>query len=137
MRNSKRKPLLNTLGLTVTVLLATWAINSCSDRGEPLPGGYFIFIASPSEMFLNEPKYGGSIPELGTDLKEIGNHNEFIFGRGGANRGATPGYFLLDTKTGSIKTGLTQSNWLSLITAAGIPNPPKLVNPAHKSPLKR
>ncbi len=137
MRHSKRKPFLNLPWLTATVLLAALAITSCSDRGEPLPGGYFIFIASSSEMFLNEPKYGGSIPELGTDLEEIGNHNEFIFGRSGADRGATPGYFLLNTKSGSIKTGLTESNWLSLTTAAGIPNPPKLVNPARKMPIKR
>ena len=137
MKNSERKPLLKVLCLAATMILAALGISSCSDRGEPLPGGYFIFMASSSEMFLNEPKHGGSIPELGTDLVEIGNHNEFIFGRSGARRGATPGYFLLNTKSGSIKTGLTQSNWLSLTTAAGIPNPPKLVNPARKSPLKR
>jgi len=123
--------------LAAMVFLAALVITSCSDRGETLPGGYFIFIASPSEMFLNEPKYGGSIPELGTDLEEIGNHNEFIFGQSGAARGAKPGYFLLNTKSGAIKTGLTQSNWLDLTTAAGIPNPPKLVNPARKSPLKQ
>ena len=137
MKNSERKPVLNVLCLTATVLLAALAISSCSDREEPLPGGYFIFIASSSEMFLNEPKYGGSIPELGTDLEEIGSHKEFIFGRSGGRRGAKPGYFLLDTKSGSIKTALTQSNWLSLTTAAGIPNPPKLVYPARKSPVKR
>lgn len=137
MRNYKWKPLLSVPWLTATVLLVALAITSCSDRGEPLPGGYFIFYASNSEMFLNEPKYGGSIPELGTDLQEIGNHNEFIFGRSGGARRATPGYFLLNTKTGAIKTGLTQSDWLSLTTAAGIPNPPILVNPARKSPLKR
>lgn len=134
---AKRKPFLKVAWLTAMVFLAALVITSCSDRGETLPGGYFIFIASPSEMFLNEPKYGGSIPELGTDLEEIGNHNEFIFGQSGAARGAKPGYFLLNTKSGAIKTGLTQSNWLDLTTAAGIPNPPKLVNPARKSPLKQ
>jgi hypothetical protein len=133
----KRKPFLNAFWLPATVLLAALAITACSDREAPLPGGYFIFIASSSEMFLNEPKYGGSIPELGTDLEEIGNHNEFIFGRSGAGRGATPGYFLLNTKSGSLQTGLTHSNWLDLTTAAGIPNPPKLVNPARKNPRKR
>ena len=93
----KRKPFLNGLWLTAMVFLGVLTVNSCSDRGEPLPGGYFIFIASGSEMFLSEPKYGGSIPELGTDLEEIGNHNEFIFGRSGSDRGAKPGYFLLNT----------------------------------------
>jgi len=137
MEDSKRKPFLQVPWLAATVLLAVLAIPSCSDRGEPLPGGYFIFVASSSEMYLNEPKYGGSIPELGTDLEEIGNHNEFIFGLSGSDRGAKPGYFLLNTKSGLIKTGLTESSWLSLTAAAGIPNPPKLVNPARKSPLKR
>ena len=137
MRNNRQKRLQNFPWFVVTALFAALAFTSCSDRREPLPGGYFIFIASSSEMFLNEPKYGGSIPELGTDLQEIGHHNEFIFGRGGAARGATPGYFLLNTKSGTIKTGLSESNWLSLTAAAGIPNPPKLVNPNRQMPIKR
>ena len=137
MKHYQRKPFQNVPWFTAAVLFIALAISSCSERQEPLPGGYFIFYASGSEIFLNEPKYGGSIPELGTDLEEIGHHNEFIFGRSGAHRGATPGYFLLNTKSGSIKTGLTESNWLSLTAAAGIPNPPKLVNPARQMPIKR
>lgn len=123
--------------LTFTVLCLSFATVSCGDKKDPLPGGYFIFIASNSEMYLNEPKYGGSIPELGTDLEEIGNHNEFIFGRSGADRGATPGYFLLNTKSGSIKTGLAEKGWLAELTAVGIPTPPKLVNPGSKSPRRQ
>lgn len=137
MRNNKIRPHQKVSWFTAAMLFAAFAITSCSDRQGPLPGGYFIFIASDSEVFLNEPKYGGSIPELGTDLKEIGHHNEFIFGRSGANRKTTPGYFLLDTKNGSIKTGLTESNWLGLTAAAGIPNPPRLVNPVQQMPIKR
>ena len=120
-----------------TVLCLSIATVSCGDKEDPLPGGYFIFIASSSEMFLNEPKYGGSIPELGTDLEEIGNHNEFIFGRSGADRGAKPGYFLLDTKSGAIKTGLAEKDWLGELTAVGIPTPPELVDPGSKSPRRQ
>lgn len=137
MRNNRQKRSQNLPWFVVTVLLAALAFTSCSDRQAPLPGGYFIFIASSSEIILIEPQYGGSILELGTDLQEIGHHNEFIFGRSGAARGATPGYFLLNTKSGSIKTGLTESNWLSLTSAAGIPNSPKLVNPNRQMPIKR
>lgn len=121
----------------VAVLFTTLILSACSDPGEPLPGGYFISRVSSSEIFLNEPKYGGSIIQLGTDLKEIGNHNEFIFGRSGGARGTTPGFFLLDTKSGTLKVGLTETNWLALTTAAGIPNPPRLIDPSHKKPLRQ
>jgi hypothetical protein len=137
MKTCLTKFLRNGLCTIATGLFIALAVTACSDRGQPLPGGYFIFIASRSEMFLNEPKYGGSIPELGRDLQEVGHHQEFIFGRNGGARGATPGYFLLDTKNGSIKTGLTESNWLALTVAAGIPNPPKLVDPARQKPNRR
>jgi len=127
----------NSGALAFTVLCLSFATVSCGDKGNPLPGGYFIFIASGSEMYLNEPKYSGSIPELGTDLEEIGNHNEFIFGRSGADRGSTPGYFLLNTKSGSIKTGLAEKDWLAELTAVGVPTPPELVDPSNKSPRRQ
>ena len=137
MRSRQLKPFLKVLWLTSALLFGALVISSCSERQEPLPGGYFLFRASSSEIFLNEPKYGGSIPELGRDLEQIGHHNEFIFGRNGGQRRTTPGYFLLNTKSGSIKAGLTESNWLGLTTAAGIPNPPKLVDPARQTPIRR
>jgi hypothetical protein len=118
-------------------LSAVMALASCTDQSAPLPGGYFISMSSSSEVFLCEPKYGGSILELGTDLLEIGHHNEFIFGRSGAARGTTPGYFLLDSKIGSIHAGLAESDWLRLTDAACIPNPPKLVPPSRQPPVRR
>lgn len=127
----------NLAGFAATVLFVALAVTSCSDRQEPLPGGYFIAMASRSEMFLGEPRYGGNIPELGTDLEEIGHHQEFIFGRSGADRGTKPGYFLLDTKNGSIKAALKESDWLGLTAAAGIPQPPKLLHPSRQKPIKR
>lgn len=121
----------------IAMLCAGFVLSGCSDPGAPLPGGYFIFKASSSEIYLNEPKFGGSIPKLGTDLKEIGNHNEFIFGRSGPARGATAGFFLLDTKSGALQVGLTETNWLAATVAAGVPQPPKLVDPSSKQPLKQ
>ncbi len=121
----------------VAALSAIMPLASCSDHSAPLPGGYFISMASNSEAFLSEPTYGGSILELGTDLLEIGHHNEFIFGRSGAARGTPPGYFLLNTKDGSLHAGLTESDWLSLTDAAGIPKPPKLVPPSRQPPVRR
>lgn len=123
--------------LAFNVLCISFAMVSCGEKGDPLPGGYYVFIASNSEMFLNEPRYGGSIPELGTDLEQIGNHNEFIYGRSGADRGATPGYFLLNSTNGSITVGLAENDWLNELATIGIPVPPELVSPGRKSPTKR
>ena len=135
---SRRQPIPKArLRTLAAIVLTSLALAACSDPGEPLPGGYFIFKASSSEVYLNEPKYNGSIPKLGTDLQEIGNHNEFIFGRSGNGRGTTPGFFLLDTKTGALQVGLTETNWLTATAAAGIPQPPKLMDPTRKKPLKQ
>ena len=135
---SERQPVPNSrIRTVVAIVFTSLALVACSDPGDPLPGGYFIFRASSSEVYLNEPKYNGSIPKLGTDLQEIGNHNEYIFGRSGSARGTTPGFFMLDTKTGALQVGLTETNWLSATAAAGIPQPPKLVDPTRKKPLKQ
>ena len=48
----------------IAMLCAGFVLSGCSDPGAPLPGGYFIFKASSSEIYLNEPKFGGSIPKL-------------------------------------------------------------------------
>ena len=80
-------------------LFTSLILSACSDPGEPLPGGYFISKVSSSEIFLNEPKYGGSIVQLGTDLQEIGNHNEFILGGSGGAGGTPHGTFSLETKS--------------------------------------
>lgn len=113
------------------------ACASCAKRPDPLPAGYFLFRASSSEIFLNEPKYGGSLPGLGKTLLSIGHHQNYIFGRSGPGPGATPGYFLLDTTDGSLQAGLTEAEWLKLTTAAGIPNPPPLGDPERQTPLRR
>ena len=129
LRSTRLRVVIACLGVSV--------LSSCKENRDPLPAGYSIFIVSNSEMFLEEPKYGGSIPELGTDLEEVGNHKEFIFGRSGPDRGSRSGYFLLDTRDGSIKTGLSHADWLTATKAAGIPNPPTLVSPTLKTPQRR
>jgi hypothetical protein len=121
----------------IAVLLVCLASSSCAKRPAPLPGGYFLFRASGSEIYLNEPKYNGSVPGLGRTLEAIGHHQNFIFGRSSAGPGAVEGFFLLDTKDGSITTGLKEADWLTLTSAAGIPNPPPLVNPELQTPMKR
>jgi len=128
---------LNGSALAALIVCAAAVLTSCEGSGDPLPGGYSIFVASNNEIFLEEPKYGGSIPGLGTDLEKIGNHKELIFGLSGSDRGSTSGYFLLNTRDGSIKTGLGHKDWLSLTKAAGIPSPPALVSPTRKSPRRR
>ncbi len=132
-----RQPSIATIHKVLAAVCVSFILGGCSDPEPPLPGGYFIFKAGSSEIYLNEPKYNGSIPKLGTDLKAIGSHNDFIFGRSGSARGTTAGFFLLDTKSEALQVGLTETNWLAATAAAGIPQPPKLVDPTRKQPLKQ
>ena len=122
---------------SAAVLCVCLASASCAKRPDPLPAGYFLFRVSSSEIFLNEPRYGGGIPGLGKTLLSIGHHQNYIFGRSGPGPGATPGYFLLDTQDGSLQAGLTEAEWLKLTTAAGIPSPPPVGDPQRQTSLRR
>ncbi len=137
MSNDRCEPTPNMSRWIAAVLGVCLASASCAKRPDPLPAGYFLFRASGSEIFLNEPKYGGSIPGLGKTLLSIGHHQNYIFGRSGPGPSATPGYFLLNTQDGSLQAGLAEAEWLALTAAAGIPTPPPVVNPERQSPLRQ
>lgn len=135
--NRNQQPLGKCLPLYGVGILCIFLLTACSDPGDPLPGGYSVFVASNSEIMLVEPKYGGSVPELDTDLQSLGNFKEYIYGESGSNKGTTPGFFLLNTTDGSVKAGLSEADWLKELGAAGIPSPPELTGPARKRPISR
>ena len=46
----------------------------------------------------------------------------------------TPGFFILDSTTGAIESGLSREGWLKKLQKAGIQGEPELVYPVSKGP---
>jgi len=109
------------------------------NKGTPLPDGYAVFIASGSEILLLDKQSGGV---AGTNLVQIGNSGALIFGeiqlmpRRPAKDSDTPGFFILDSTTGTIEKGLSRGDWLKNLQRAGLQGEPELVYPGRKAPRK-
>lgn len=109
------------------------------NKGDPLPGGYAIFIASGEETLLVDKHSGGV---AGANLVKIGNSGALIFGeiqlmpRRPAKDSDTPGFFILDSTTGAIEKGLSREEWLKKLQKAGVQGEPELVYPGWKAPRK-
>ena len=76
----------------------------------------------------------------GANLDQIGNSGTLIFGeiqlmpRRPAKDSDTPGFFILDSTTGTIKKGLSREDWLKKLQKAGLQGEPGLVYPGRKAP---
>jgi hypothetical protein len=46
----------------------------------------------------------------------------------------TPGFFILDSATGTIERGLSREDWLKKLRKAGLQGEPELVYPGRKAP---
>ena len=122
------------------VLLISLLLAGCN-KGAPLPGGYAIFIpAGDDSMMLVNSKNEGV---AGAALAQIGNSGALIFGeiratpqRSAAAASQTPGFFILDSATGTIERGLSREDWLQKLKKAGLQGEPDLAYPGRKAPRK-
>lgn len=123
-----------------TLILVAAFFVGCS-QGEPLPNGYAVFFASSSEAALVKDgvNYGACI--AGPHVAELGNSGNYIFGRIEPKKGIpphsdhAPGFFVIDSDTDKIMTGLDRDKWLTELKAVGVDSP-QLHPPAHKWPKK-
>ncbi len=123
--------------------LLVWivAILAGCSQGEPLPNGYKVFFASGSEAALIKDgvNYGACI--AGPHVAELGNSGKYIFGRIDPKKGLpphpdhAPGFFVIDSATDKVTTGLDRDKWLAELKAVGIDSP-QLHPPEHKWPKK-
>jgi hypothetical protein len=95
-----------------------------------LPGGYQIFYASPTEVYLATP---ASEVVAGPRLEQIGCSGDLIFGRltlwhDSAERSDTSGYFWLDVQSGEMAKGLELPAWRAALEGKGVAAP-RLVAP--------
>jgi hypothetical protein len=124
------------LPLTLLTLLLLAGCN----KGVPLPGGYAIFFADSEDVGLVLPPKGEIL--VGPKLAKIGNSGTLIFGEVQPPRkpnpslagSGTPGFFILDTTTGTIERGLSRGEWSKKLQKAGLQGEPELVTPERKGP---
>ena len=104
----------------------------------PLPNGYAIFVASRSEMMLQD-ETGDLI--VGPNVAELGSEGDLIFGkiapfRGNVKVGDKPGYFVLNSGKGdrALVKGLTEEQWLAELKKRGLKKAPELISSDLKRP---
>lgn len=121
------------------ILIATFFVG-CS-QGEPLPNGYAVFFASGSEAGLVKPAAKGGEIIAGPHIAELGNSGAYIYGRIEPKKGIpphpdhAPGFFVIDSATDKVTTGLDRDKWLDELKAVGV-DTPQLHPPEFKSPKK-
>lgn len=107
----------------------------CS-RGEPLPNGYSVFFASGSEAALVKDGVNHGACIAGPHVAELGNSGNYIFGRIAPKKDLpphpdhAPGFFVIDSATDTVTTGLERGRWLAELKAVGVDSP-RLRSPEH------
>ena len=118
-------------------LLPLLVLTACR-KDDPLPGGYAIFFADGDDVGLVRPPAGEIL--IGPKLVKIGNSVALIFGEVQAKAGRagveseTPGFFILDSTTGTIERGLSRDDWMKKLQSSGLQGEPELVYPERKGP---
>lgn len=130
----------STLRSFSTFIVIATVLVGCS-QGEPLPHGYAVFFASGSEASLVKPATKGGGIIAGPHVAEFGHSGSYIFGRIEPKKGIpphpdhAPGFFIVETDTDKVTTGLDRAKWLTELQALGIDSP-QLHPPEHKWPKK-
>lgn len=123
-----------------TCVLTALFLVGCS-QGEPLPNGYAVFFASSSEAGVVKPATKGGEIIAGPHVAELGNCGAYIFGRIQPKKGTpphpdhAPGFFVIDSSTDTVTTGLERDKWLAELKAVGIDSP-HLLPPEYTTPRK-
>ena len=126
--------------MCLTLALMPLLLFTACRKGSPLPGGYAIFFAGGDDIGLVHPPNGEIL--VGPKLAKIGNAGTLIFGevqspgtpKPTPPASATPGFFILDSTTGTIQRGLAREDWLKKLQKAGLQGEPDLVYPEQKGP---
>jgi hypothetical protein len=124
---------------SLTLILLFLLLTACN-KSAPLPGGYAIFFGDSEDIGLVLPPKGETL--VGPKLAKIGNSGTLIFGEVQPPKkpypslagSRTPGFFILDTTTGTIEMGLSRGEWLKKLQNAGLQGEPELVDPERKGP---
>lgn len=104
-----------------------------------LPNGYTIFFANRFDVSLEKKGVNFDAAVAGPHVVELGNQGNHIFGRIDPKPDLpphpdhAPGFFLIDSATDEVATGLDRHTWLVRLKAVGVESP-RLSAPTRKWP---
>jgi hypothetical protein len=109
-------------------------------KGTPLPGGYAILFGDSEDVELVLPPKGEIL--VGPKRVKIGSAGTLIFGEVQPSQkpnpsltgSRTPGFFILDSSTGTIEKGLSREDWLKKLRQAGLQGEPGVLYPERRGP---
>jgi hypothetical protein len=110
-------------------------------REDFLPNGYYVFFASSEDGGLAKEGVNFGAIVAGPHVPELGNSGNVIYGRIDPKPGLpphpdhAPGFFVIDSATDAVKTGLDHDAWLAELLARSIMKP-KLVPSQQKWPKR-
>ncbi|MCY3014064.1 MAG: M56 family metallopeptidase [Planctomycetota bacterium] len=110
-------------------------------RDDFLPNGYYVFFASSEDGGLAKEGVNFGAIIAGPHVPELGNSGDVIYGRIDPKPGLpphpdhAPGFFVIDSATDAVKTGLDHDAWLAELEARSITKP-KLVPSQQKWPKR-
>lgn len=110
-------------------------------RDDFLPNGYYLFFANTAEAGLAKEGVNFGAIIAGPHVPELGNSGAVIYGRIVPNPDApphpdhAPGFFVIDSATDAVKTGLDREAWLAELEARHV-TAPKLVPSQQKWPKR-
>lgn len=121
------------------LILSAFALSSCSDFSGPLPGGYrvvrtninTVVIVAPEGVPPKDRKSGQTVIAAKIDKMNVSGNLVYGFVRTSPHSEVrhleTPGYFIIDTSTHQVQTGLEEDSFLLLLRDVNVPN--ELVDP--------
>lgn len=108
-------------------------------RDDFLPNGYTIFFANDFEAGLVKEGVNFGALVAGPHVVELGNSGQAIFGSIDPKPGLpphpdhAPGFFVIDSATDTVKTGLDRKQWRAELAALGVTSP-RMDAPKRKWP---
>jgi hypothetical protein len=120
--------------LAIAALAMLLGAHGCGDYAIRLPGDYRLTRIYAGAVLINHPDRGIAVDANVDGYKVIG---QYLVGHTSQaeqepEKGySKPGYFLVDTKAGSAKQGMTKGAWLDELRRVGITEEPKLDTPSR------
>jgi len=121
------------VGCSVIVIRPDQPIRIRGEFSALLPGGYLIFASNSRDVTIEAPSWGPYGSAVGAKVDQIAVRDHWVVGHvdglSNSSIAEVPGYFILDTNTDHVITGLSRAAWESQLGARGFKDVPVLEAP--------
>jgi hypothetical protein len=109
-------------------------LSGCTDFKIELPNGYILFRANATEIYIIDPNRLVDRIVVEPHIEKYNVIDKVVVGyavlaKGEMKEYSIPGYFILETETGTVTQGLSKDAWVKKLKELGINSEPKLKAP--------